>query len=150
MESWKHLLWYVLKDVLSVLFRERPDALDYRFQIIEHLPTRGVFIRACPGVFRPKHTSVGTDDPHQELNRFGVVQHRIEVELLELDVEAAAALQVAAEERAVAPYLVRHCPATVTDDDLQIRELVERLRGDHRNDAARLGGNEVVGIRVPG
>src|ERR671934_2225024 len=143
LEAREDLLGHVFEDVPLVLVCERGDAFDDRLEVVEHLASLRILVSTSSGVLGAEHAAVGAHDTEQQIQTFDVVEHRVEVELLELDVEATAAFEVAPEECAVASNLVRHRSATVADDDLEIWEAVKGPTGQHRDNGSCFGGDEV-------
>ena len=103
LETREDLLRHVLEDVLPVLLAQRRDAFDHGLQIVQHQPTARIPVRAGAGVLGTEHTAIAADHPGQELDALGVVENRVEIELLQLAVEPTRPFQVAAENARYRP-----------------------------------------------
>src|SRR5581483_4262104 len=99
--SREHLLGHVFEDVLLVFLCDGRNALDHWLEVVQHLSGRGIAVRAGARILGAEHAAVAPHDAEQQVERLLVVEDRVEIKLLQLSVEAAAGLEVPAEERSI-------------------------------------------------
>src|SRR5215471_1261397 len=148
----EHKAGVVLEDGLAVLGCQEVHRLDDRLEVVEPAAGFRVDGRPAAGLLGAEQAPVRPDGLEQQLKRERPVQHGVEVQLPQLDLEPGAVrvtAQARREHLRLPPAdLVGHRAAAVRDDDPQPGELLEDLAAQQRQDRDRLLGDEVLAVAL--